>query len=139
MQVVGSGLTMPVAALRAAVARSDSLGSLMLRYVECFGIQVAHTAVTNARGSLEQRLARWILMARDRVPGDALALTHEFLSLMLGVRRAGVTVSLNALAQRGVVRSAGTGHLEVVDREALEAIAASFYGVPEREYARLLR
>ena len=70
---------------------SKSLRMLFLRYVQAFMVQTAHTAISNARGKLDARLARWLLMAHDRVRDESLPLTHEFLSLMLGVRRAGVT------------------------------------------------
>ena len=60
-------------------------------------VQTVHTAIANARGKIEQRLARWLLMAHDRIDGDELPLTHEFLALMLGVRRPGVTESVASL------------------------------------------
>ena len=63
--------------------------------------QTANTAFSNGTATLEERLARWLLMANDRLDGDEIPLTHEFLSLMLGVRRAGVTVALNYLEHRG--------------------------------------
>ena len=66
--------------------------------------QTAHTAVANARAKIEARLARWILMAQDRLDGASLPLTHEFLSLMLGVRRAGVTEALHALEAMKLIR-----------------------------------
>jgi hypothetical protein len=86
---------------------------------------------------LEQRLARWLLMCHDRVDGDELSTTHEFLSLMLGVRRAGVTELLKTLEDRGLV-STKRGQVSVRDRVGLEGIAGDSYGVPEAEYARLI-
>jgi CRP-like cAMP-binding protein len=76
-------------------------------------------------------------MARDRVDDDELPLTHEFLSLMLGVRRAGVTVALNELEKREVIE-ANRGHVRVLDRTGLEKIAQGYYGVPEAELRRLM-
>ena len=76
-------------------------------------------------------------MAHDRVPRDEIPLTHEFLALMLAVRRAGVTQALQALVKQGLVKAA-RGEITVLDRDGLEASAGESYGVPEREYRRLL-
>ena len=100
-------------------------------------IQTAHTAIANARGKLEQRLARWLLMAHDRLDGDELPLTHEFLALMLGVRRAGVTESVANLESEGMIR-ARRGRITVKNRPSLEKRAAGFYGIPEAEHRRLI-
>jgi CRP-like cAMP-binding protein len=100
-------------------------------------VQTAHTAIANGRATIEERLARWVLMARDRLDDDEVPLTHEFLSLMLGVRRAGVTVALTALAKRGLL-IATRGHIHVQDRKGLEKTAGAFYGVPESELRRLM-
>ena len=100
-------------------------------------VQTAHTAISNARAKIERRLARWILMAHDRVDGDSLPLTHEFLSLMLGVRRAGVTEALHALATEKLIRSARS-EIVVLNRKGLERRACGSYGVPEAELRRLL-
>jgi Crp-like helix-turn-helix domain len=85
---------------------SASLQSLLLKYVQTFLVQTAHTTIANARTKLDQRLARWLLMAHDRLDGDSLPLTHEFLSLMLGVRRAGVPEPLHALVTEKLIRAA---------------------------------
>ncbi|HEY5338099.1 MAG TPA: helix-turn-helix domain-containing protein, partial [Rhizomicrobium sp.] len=90
------------------------------------------------RGKLDQRLARWILMANDRLPGDDIPVTHEFLGIMLGVRRAGVTDALGALVRRRLIRQGGLGLFVIVNREGLEKIAGRFYGVAEREYKRIM-
>jgi CRP-like cAMP-binding protein len=82
-------------------------------------------------------LARWILMAHDRLDGDSLPLTHEFLSLMLGVRRAGVTEALHALVTEKLIRSARS-EIVVLDRKGLERRAGESYGGPEAELRRLL-
>jgi Crp-like helix-turn-helix domain len=87
----------------------------------------------------ESRLAWWLLMVQDRVPNGAIPLTYEFLSIMLGVRRAGVTDCVLALGGRGLIHSPKSGLIDLVDRKGLEAIAGRYYGVPEREYKRLMR
>ena len=110
---------------------------LFLKYVQAFMVQTAHTAICNARAKLDQRLARWLLMAHDRLDRDILPLTHEFLSLMLGVRRAGVTEAIAALEAEELI-GAARGQIIVRNRKGLERKAADVYGVPESEYRRLL-
>jgi len=137
MQVAGAGHRMPTDALRNAMAKNRGLQAVLLKYVQAFLTQTTQTAICNARTLLDERLARWILMAQDRTPGVTIALTHEFLALMLGVRRAGVTQALQALVKQGHIKSA-RGEIRVLDREGLEGRAGDSYGVPEREYCRLL-
>ncbi len=88
--------------------------------VHCCDIQLAQSALANGRYNMHERLARWLLMCHDRLIGNDLALTHEFLALGMRAIR----------ATRGNVR--------IIDREKLEEIAAGCYGVPEREYERLV-
>ena len=137
IQMCGAGQRISVDALRKATAKSAGMHGIMLKYVQAFLTQTAHTAISNARSHIDQRLARWILMAHDRGSGPTIALTHEFLSLMLGVRRAGVTQALNALVKQGLIKSA-RGQITVLDRSGLEKRAGDSYGVPEAEYRRLL-
>jgi CRP-like cAMP-binding protein len=122
--------------LNKAAKESETLRSTLLKYVQTFTVQTAHTAVSNAHAKVPERLARWLLMAHDRLNGDILPLTHEFLSLMLGVRRAGVTEAVQNLRAKNLIK-AGRGVIEVLDRKGLEKIAGDFYGVPEQEYQRL--
>ena len=137
MQIGGSGHRSAAEALCGAIARSEGLRALMLKWAQGFMIQTAHTALANGRAKLEQRLARWLLMAHDRMIGDAVPLTHEFLAVMLGVRRAGVTVAIHGFERRGLVTTR-RGQLTVVNRTGIEQIAGSFYGTPETELRRLL-
>jgi CRP-like cAMP-binding protein len=128
---------MPATKLREATAESPSLHAILLRYVQAFTVQTAHTAIANARGSLLERLARWLLMAHDRVQGDKLNLTHEFLSLMMAVRRAGVTEALQHFEDRKLIECT-RGQITMLNRQGIEKIAGHYYGVPEREYRRLI-
>ena len=137
LQVAGKGQHISADALREAMDASKTLHELLLKYVQTFMVQTAHTAIANAQAKLHERLARWILMADDRVSDDVLPLTHEFLSLMLGVRRAGVSETLQSLARRRLIR-AGRGEIAVLDRKGIERVAGDFYGVPEAEYRRLI-
>ena len=137
IQAAGAGQQIPVAVLLAAMEASRSLNGLMLRFVQAFMVQTAHTAVANARAKLAERLARWLLMAHDRLPGNDLPLTHEFLALMMGVRRAGVTEALQELSGRRLIR-ARRGSITILNRKTIESIAGKYYGTPEAEYRRLM-
>ena len=138
VQIAGRGMRISAGDLRNAMGLSGSLRSLLLRYVQTFMVQTAHTAVANARATLPQRLARWLLMAHDRVASDALPLTHEFLSLMMGVRRAGVTEAMHELAGLNLIK-ATRGEISILNRRGIEKMAGSYYGAPEAEYRRLVR
>ena len=137
MQIAGNGYRIPAAAFADALKKSPSLTGLMLKSAQAFMCQTAHTALANGRAKLEERLARWLLMAHDRMDTDAVPLTHEFLAVMLGVRRAGVTVAIHGFERRGLVTTR-RGQLTLVNRTGIEQIAGSFYGTPETELKRLL-
>jgi CRP-like cAMP-binding protein len=100
-------------------------------------VQTAHTAIANARAKVDERLARWLLMAHDRVRDKRLPLTHEFLALMLGVRRAGVTEAVNILKKQKLIDT-GRGEIIVLDRTGIERLASKAYGTPEAEFRRLI-
>jgi CRP-like cAMP-binding protein len=137
IQVAGHGQRIDASALREAIHDSRSLQLLLLKYARAFMVQTTHTAISNARAKLNERLARWILMADDRVDGSRLPLTHEFLSLMLGVRRAGVTEALHALERQRLIK-ASRGEITIRDRKGIERRAGQSYGVPEAEFRRLI-
>jgi CRP-like cAMP-binding protein len=137
MQVGGSGQKISAHAFRNALEKSAGLRAILLHYAQAFLVQTSHTAVANARGSVEERLARWMLMAHDRVYGDEIALTHEFLAVMLGTRRPGVTEAVQALSKKGLI-STERGLIVIADREGLLKRAGKLYGVPETEYDRLI-
>jgi CRP-like cAMP-binding protein len=120
-----------------ACRQSADLHNLLLRYVQTFNIQAAQGSAANALYEVPQRLARWLLMCHDRVSGDIIELTHEFMAMMLGVRRAGVTVALHTLEGTGAIR-ATRGRVLVVLRERLEELAGDSYGRPESEYSRII-
>ncbi len=137
MQVAGWGWEIGADALRSAMASHAGLKALLLRYVQAFMIQVAQTALSNGTCTIEQRLARWLLMVHDRADGDELRLTHEFLSIMLGVRRTGVTLAIHMLEGAHMI-SARRGSVTILDRSKLVAAAADGYGPAEAEYGRLI-
>jgi CRP-like cAMP-binding protein len=105
--------------MREADERSNTLHRAMLHYAHAYLLQTTSTALANRRSKIEQRLAHWILMAHDRIDGDRLPLTHEFLSLMLGVRRSGVTTALQFLERKGLI-SRNRANILVLDRKGRE-------------------
>jgi CRP-like cAMP-binding protein len=137
IQVAGAAQRIEAGELRKAMSASASLHSLLLKYVQVFMVQTAHTAIANARAQIDQRLARWILMAHDRTRDNNLPLTHEFLSLMLGVRRAGVTEALQSLKRRKLIDT-GRNQIRMINRKGIERLAGKAYGAPEKEYRRLI-
>lgn len=137
MQVAGSALRLPTALLVEITEQDDALRHLLLRYIHCYELQLSHSALANGRYNINERLARWLLMSHDRLESDDLPLTHEFLSLMLGVRRSGVTNEIHVLEGAHLIR-ATRGRIQILDRRGLEAIAAGCYGIPEAEYERLI-
>jgi CRP-like cAMP-binding protein len=137
IQMPGTGLRIDAEIVSTAVDESSSLRKLLLRYILTEIIQTRQTAFVNASHEIEARLARWLLMCHDRVDGDELLLKHEFLSMMLGVRRAGVSLAMQQLEGAGRIR-AKRGRVTVLDRKLLEEMADSGYGMPEAEYARLI-
>lgn len=119
VQVAGKGQRISADKLREADERSNTLHRAMLHYAHAFLLQATTTALANGRSKIEERLARWLLMAHDRVGDDRLPLTHEFLSLMLGVRRSGVTTALQALEKKGLI-SRNRGNVVILDRKGLQ-------------------
>jgi len=137
VQVQGEGYRIKLEALRSACARSASLRETILRYVHVFITQTSFTALSNVNQSVEGRLARWLLMCHDRVTGDDIAITHEFVSIMLAVQRPSVTTALHVLEGYGFIK-AKRGVITIVDRDALIDFADGTYGTPEAEYRRLI-
>ena len=130
------GWRAPSDVLRRAMADSPALHGVLLRYVQTFMAQTAHTLLANTTYRMDARLARWLLMTRDRLDGDDLPLTQSFLSNMLGANRPGITLAVRALEATGLIRHA-RGRITVLDRAGLEAAAGGSYGAPEAEYVRL--
>jgi len=137
VQLEGEAIRIEAGPFNAALAASATLRMFLLRFVNALQTQAGCTALVNARLKLEERLARWLLMCDDRVPGETLAITHEFLAIMLGVRRPGVTVALQLLEGRALIRSR-RGEIVIRDRAGLEELANGSYGQAEAEYVRLV-
>ena len=122
---------------RLVLAENLPLHLHLMRYAYAFSVQVAQTALCNGRFPIEQRLARWLLMSHDRVGREDITLTHEFLSLMLGVRRAGVTMALHGLVTLGAV-VIHRGMIVIRDRTVLLDAAGDAYGGSELDYAAVM-
>ncbi|WP_185961509.1 Crp/Fnr family transcriptional regulator [Telmatospirillum sp. J64-1] len=136
MQIPGDGWQMPAQMLTAALRQSETLRVKLLRFAQVHFNQVAQTAACNRLHSLEERCARWLLMSRDRA-GDTFALTHEYLAVMLGVRRAGVTVTLNILQKAGLIRHT-RGYITITDPAGLEEVSCDCYRIIRDDLKRLL-
>jgi CRP-like cAMP-binding protein len=136
IQAEGRGQCIAADDLRCVMEKSPKLTRSLTRYAHSVAIQIGATALASARGNIEERLARWLLMAHDRMQTDELVMTHEFLALMLAVRRPGVTVALQELESRGLIETA-RGAVTVLDRDGLEECSNGLYGVPEGEFDRL--
>lgn len=138
MQVDGThGLRIDAEQLFAAVRTSATLYIRLLRFVQCQTVQTASSAASNAHQRIEARLGRWLLMCHDRVEGDEIQLTHEFMGMMISAERSSVTVSLHVLEGAGMIR-ARRSRVEILDRELLEELAGGSYGAAEREHRNLL-
>ncbi|MBD2744975.1 Crp/Fnr family transcriptional regulator [Coleofasciculus sp. FACHB-1120] len=137
VQVPDSAMRMKASVLKTEFQRGGSLQSLLLRYMQALYAFVSQNAACNRLHYLEGRLARWLLLVCDRVESNELPLTQEFMSQMLGVRRAGVTEVANALQQAGLIRYT-RGKVTILNREELEATSCECYQVIQGEYARLL-
>ena len=137
VQVAGYGHRITVSEFRVVMEGNRALRDLCLRFAQTLIIQTACTALSNAVHQIDERLARWLLMCHDRSPSDDLALTHEFMSVMLGTRRPTVTTALHVLEGNGFIRN-DRGCVQIKNRAAMERFAEDSYGKPEEEYRKLI-
>jgi CRP-like cAMP-binding protein len=137
VQVPGAGLKMEATAFKKELARSASMRDVMLRYGHAFFNQVAQSAACNHFHSLRQRCCRRLLMTHDRMHSDEFLLTQEFLAMMLGVQRTGVTTAAGALQREGLIRYK-RGIVTIIDRDGLKQRSCECYGVSQSEFDRLL-
>ena len=137
MQVPGAGFKMAADLFLEAFEQSASLRAVLLRYAHAFFNQVAQSAACNHFHSLEQRCCRWLLMTYDRMHANEFMLTHEFLAMMLGVRRAGVTVAAGGLQRDGLI-TYKRGHITIASVEGLRERSCECYAVSKLAFDRLL-
>lgn len=139
IQVPGEAFSLDASVLKTLIAADPELNTLLHAYQSLSISQIAQTAACNRLHTLEARCCRWLLTAHDSAGGDTFPLTHEFLSMMLGVRRPGVSLAANGLQQAGLIRYS-RGKVTIVDRKGLEAEACECYDtihtLIERVFAR---
>jgi CRP-like cAMP-binding protein len=136
VQVPGDGLRLPVEALHDELRKNEELRRILILYNTAFATQVSYSVACNGLHKIEQRCCRWLLMTADRVSADALPLTHEFLGIMLGVRRSSITEVLQPLQERGLIHNS-RGIIRIIDRPGLEARACECYRSVRSEFLRL--
>ena len=137
MQIGGDGFRVKTDDILRLVDQSPTLRRMLLRFVHVFMTQIAQTALVNGSAIIEERLARWVLMCQDRLDAMEFPITHDFLSMMLGVRRSSVTEAIHLLEGDGLIK-ATRGNIKIIDRDRLVRTAGASYGVPEAEYRRLI-
>lgn len=137
VQIGGRIAVAPADRFTELLRTDEAVRNMMLRYAHAMFTQIGQSVVCNQRHSLRQRCARWLLMTHDRVPGDQFHLTHEFLAVMLGVRRAGVTVAAGNLQKAGLIRYR-RGEITIVNREGLEKVSCNCYRLVTNVYDRLV-
>ena len=137
VQSAGWAYRLDARVLKDEFGRAGPVQRLFLRYTQALITQMAQTAVCNRHHSIDQQLCRWLLLSMDRLPSNELKMTQELIANMLGVRRAGVTEAAMKLQDAGLIRYSH-GHIEVLDRPALEQRVCECYGVVKRESDRLL-
>ena len=137
VSMAGSGRAIEASALRTAMAASPSMRARFVRYAQAFIVLSVHTAAANASSTIEDRVARWLMMASDRMRQEDLLVTQDVLARALGVRRPSVTVALHRMEAERLIRT-HRGHIVIRDRESVERASNGSYGLAEAEYRRLL-
>lgn len=137
IQGPGTMLRLDAGAFLRALDSIPGLLRLLLRYALAFHEQVAQTAACNGHHPLEQRLARWLLMARDRCDDDEFPMTQEFLALMLCVSRPGVSIAARLFQQAGLI-SYRQGRMRILDRDGLSEAACECYDVTRGRFSELM-
>lgn len=126
MQIAGAAFRVPAAAFRSAIRTMPGFQLILARYAVLQSMQVAQTAACNRLHDVRQRLARWLLMAQDRVDDGLLLITHDFLAIMLGTDRPSVTLAAGALQRRNAIRYS-RGSVRILNRKRLESSACECY------------
>ena len=137
VQIAGDVHRLPIRDLLRATERSPTLRHALLLFAHVNTVQASYSVLSNAVHSIDKRLARWLLMCHDRSPSDDMALTHQFVGVMLAVRRPSVTKSMHVLEGMNMIETY-RGCITITNRAALEAFAGDAYGRPEAEYRRLI-
>jgi CRP-like cAMP-binding protein len=131
----GGALRMAAAPFRIEFERNPALQEALYRYMYALMVQISQTAACNRFHEAEPRLARWLLMTRDRVGADQFPLTHEFLAHMLGMRREGVTAAASRFKRRKLIEYR-RGQIQILDVKALKGASCKCYGVVQTAFKR---
>lgn len=137
VQIAGKAKRVDARIVRAEFDRNGEFRDVLLRYTQAFLVQVSQTAACNSLHVLEQRLARWLLGTQERINSNTIPLTQEFIAIMLGVRRAGVTLAAQKLQERKLIQYR-RGSVQILDQVGLEAFACECFKTIQTEYNRLL-
>ncbi|ACK68198.1 cyclic nucleotide-binding protein [Rippkaea orientalis PCC 8801] len=137
VQIAGSAKKLPTQVIKEELQRGGEISRRLLAYTQALLTQVSQTAICNRHHNIDQRLARWLLSVQDCLNQDKFYLTHETISNMLGIRRAGVTVAAGFLQNSGLIRYR-RGWITITNREGLKAASCECYGIVRQEYHRLL-
>jgi CRP-like cAMP-binding protein len=136
VQGQGTAMRMKASVLREEFKRGGKFQDLLLRYTQAHLVQIAQTSVCNRLHALEARLSRWLMMIHNRVDGDDFLLTQDFISMMLGVQRTGVTEAAGSLQKKGII-TYSRGKITILDHQKLEETSCECYWIVREEYDRL--
>jgi CRP-like cAMP-binding protein len=128
VQMSGDGFRIRGQQLYEEFRRNPFLRDLLLKYTNAFLVQIAQSSICNCYHTLQERLCRWLLVARDAVRSDELSLTHDVIARLLGTRRASVTVAAGLLQRAGLIKIS-RGRITILDRNGLEEMACECYGI----------
>ncbi|HEY0547252.1 MAG TPA: Crp/Fnr family transcriptional regulator [Pyrinomonadaceae bacterium] len=137
VQIPDGGIRMPAPALREEFRRAGAMHDLLLRYTQGLLLQTSQIAACNRLHTVSERLARWLLMSDDRCACDDLPFTQDFLALMLGTRRAGVTEAALVLHAEGYIKYK-RGHIQIIDKEGLRDFSCECYEIVRAEFDLLV-
>lgn len=137
VQSAGRAFRISARFVKGEIEQSCGVMKVMLRYAQNVMAQMAQTAICNRYHSIDQQFSRRLLLGLDRLSSDELDMTHELAANLLGVRREGITVAAHKLQEEGLIRYS-RGHIEVLDRAALEQKSCECYAVSKKEFSRLL-
>jgi CRP-like cAMP-binding protein len=133
VQIQDGGTRVRADVIKREFKRGGKLQDMLLRYTQSLLLQTSQVAACNRIHLIEERLARWLLMSFDRCVCEDLPLTQEFLGMMLGVRRAGVTAAAVHLQAEGLIQYR-RGHITITDKVGLEAFSCECYGIIKAEF-----
>lgn len=137
-QVRGSAIELPAAVFRELMAADPAFLQLLDRYLQAYVNMLGQLAACNRLHSVYQRCARWLLMTQDRVNSDEIRLTQEYLAIMLGTGRSGVTIAAGTLQAAGIIEYS-RGSIKILDRTNLENASCECYDVAREQFAETLR